>query len=775
MTFDFRRTHFIRLHPRADTDYCSQNRTVFAAGLDGFIEDRPDQGLFNNQTRLLNKYRYTINGDEWWPVAMSNVEQHTWMGYYIQGPPGYKDSEVDRGSGQVVAVSQHSIEMRISRFVGDGVHEDVDLTNFTGEEVAFTLRLHLDGDFLDQEETHRSHEKHGQFDRHWRRRPQGTWEYAIDHRQTHEYDNQGEHGTASIHRGIRVHFLRCDGEPKHAAGEISFDIKLAPKQVWHACIELLPLFEGKVASAQYSCYSFGTTNTEFDRLRESFYQRSTKFSTGNSHNLAYDVVAALEQAKRDLAHLRLYDLNHGDNAWTVAAGLPIYVALFGRDTLTVAWEAGILSGDILSGTLKELPRWQGTRVDDWRDEQPGRMIHEAHTNPLSMLQYNPRQRYYGAETTSKFYPVAVAELWHWTGDKDLVRPLIGPALDALEWSDMYEHDQGNGFYAYKTRSKDGTRNQGWKDSGDSMVYPDGGEVPAPVATVEEQGFAYVARLHMSEVLWWLDEKNLARKLWDQASEFKKRFNEKFWVPDLGYYCLGLDPDGKPIQSVGSDAGHLFAAGIVDDSLVQPTVERFMQPDLFTGWGMRTLSSEHPSFNPFSYHRGSVWPVENGSFCMGLLRFGLYDQLHKLARAAFESTALFEYHRLPEVFSGHQRDEKHPFPALYPKTCWPQAWSSASLFSIVQALLGIYPYAPLKVLIVNPVLPEWLPEITLTDLHVGQAVVSIRFFRNEDGSSDYRVLDLRGDLHVLRVESPWSVQHNWVGNIVNFVKSFAPGR
>jgi glycogen debranching enzyme len=340
---------------------------------------------------------------------------------------------------------------------------------------------------------------------------------------------------------------------------------------------------------------------------------------------------------------------------------------------------------------------------------------------------------------------------------------------------MYEHDQGNGFYAYKTRSKDGTRNQGWKDSSDAIVYPDGSLVPAPVATVEEQGFAYVARLHMSEVLWWLDEKHLARKLWNQAAEFKKAFNEKYWMPDDGYYCLGLDPKGEQIKSIGSDAGHLFASGIVDDALVRPTADRFMQDDLFTGWGMRTLSSQHPAFNPFSYHRGSVWPVENGSFCMGLLRFGLYGELHKLAKAAFESTALFEYHRLPEVFSGHQRDDQHPFPALYPKTCWPQAWSSSTLFSMVQALLGIYPYAPLKVLIVNPMLPEWLPEITLSDLHVGQAVISIKFFRNEDGSSDYRVLDLRGELNVLRLESPWSVQHNWVGNIVNFIKSFAPGR
>jgi glycogen debranching enzyme len=769
-----RRAHFVRLHPRADTDYCSQGRTVLAAGLDGFIIDRPDQGLFSNQTRLLNCYRYRINNDDWWPVALSNFEQHSWMGYYIQSPPGYKDSELDRGSGQVEAISQRSVELRLSRFVGDGVHEDVDVTNFTGSDIAFDLRLELDGDFLDQEETHRNHERRER-SQDWRKASDGIWEFALDHSATHEYDNQGDRGVASLHRGLRARIKRSDSHPSYANGVISFPIRLRPRESWHACIELLPVIEGQVLPAQYSCYSFGTTDTEFDRLRERFHARSTKFDAGQFNNLSYNVVAGLEQAKHDLAALRLYDMDHGDDAWTVAAGLPIYIALFGRDTLTVSWEAGIVGTDILTGTLQELPKWQGTKIDDWRDEQPGRMMHEAHTNPLSMLNYNPRKRYYGAETTSKFYPVAVAELWHWTGDKELVWPLIGPALRALEWCDTYEHDQGNGFYSYKTRSVQGTRNQGWKDSADAIVYPDGRLVEPPIATVEEQGFAYVAKLHLSEVLWWLDEKDMAHKLYHEAQEFKRKFNDAFWMPDLGYYCLGLDADGKQIQSIGSDAGHLFAAGIVDDALAKQTADRFMADDLFTGWGMRTLSSEHPAFNPYSYHRGSVWPVENGSFCMGLLRFGMYEHLHKLSKAAIEASALFEYHRLPEVFSGHQRDAKHPFPALYPKTCWPQAWSSSSLFAVVQSLLGIYPYAPLHVLIVNPVLPEWLPEITLRDLHVGQAVVSIKFFRNEDGSSDYRVLDLQGKLHVLRVESPWSIRHNWTGNIVNFIKSFTPGR
>jgi glycogen debranching enzyme len=271
-----------------------------------------------------------------------------------------------------------------------------------------------------------------------------------------------------------------------------------------------------------------------------------------------------------------------------------------------------------------------------------------------------------------------------------------------------------------------------------------------------QGFVYAAKLHLSGVLWWLGRTDEARKLFEQASELKKRFNDAFWMPRERFFCMGLDPKKRQIRSIGSDPGHCLTSGIVDTSLAPAVAERMMSEELFTGWGIRTLSSEHPAFNPFSYHRGSVWPVENGAFALAFLRFGLHDKVERLCRAMFEAASLFDYYRLPEVFAGHQRDSAHPFPALYPRADWPQAWSASSVFNLLQSLLGLFPYAPLKTLVVNPKLPEWLPEITVHGLRLGQARATIRFYRKADGTSDWQLLDKRGAMHILQQPSPWSL-------------------
>ena len=425
--------------------------------------------------------------------------------------------------------------------------------------------------------------------------------------------------------------------------------------------------------------------------------------------------------------------------------------------------------------LPLLAQLQGSKVDDWRDEQPGRMLHEAHTGPLAALGFNPRSRSYGSATTSGFYPVVLAELWHWTGDKELVGPLIEPALKALRWKDVWADMDGDTFYEYLTHSVQGTKHQGWKDSGDAIVHADGTQVEPPIATCEEQAFVYVAKLHMSELLWWFDRKDEARRLREEAKELKKRFNQAFWVEQEQYFAMGLDSKKRQITSVGSNPGHCLACGIVDDALVKRTADRLLAEDMFTGWGVRTLSASHPAFNPFSYHRGTVWPVEHGSFAIGFLRYGLHEHVETVARGMFEAASLFDFHRLPEVFSGHQRDHNHPFPAIYPRTNWPQAWSSSAVFTLLQALLGLYPYAPLHALFVDPRLPRWLPEITLSNLHVGNATATIRFYRDKTGGSDYEVVDKRGPLHIIRQPSPWSLTSGPLERLVDAFSSLLPGR
>src|SRR2546423_1031839 len=727
----------IRLRPRDDTLHVSQNRTVFATERNGQIISGADHGLFVHETRVLSRYGYRINGEPPFPVALSNVESHSWLGYYIILPPGIRAGPPDQGSGQMRQETEQTLELRVARFVGDGVHEDIDLTNYADQPTAFTFEIDIDADFADLVETKRSRLQHGERTRLW---SDEDYELTFDYRAEHHYQNQSEQGTARIHRGIAIRFTRSTTAPRQRDRHIVFEVELAPRQTWHTCVEMRVLIDGQWLEPLYPCRAFNVTHTERDERRCLFLNEATTFASRESETLAPIVIGALERAKRDLLGLRLYDLDTDEHAWTMAAGLPIYIALYGRDTLTASWEAALLGSDMMRGTLVELAKWQATEVNDWRDEEPGKMLHEAHTGPLEALNYNPRRRYYGSITTSGFYGVVVSELWHWTGKLDQVRRFIAPALKALRWLDERADLDSDGFHECLTRSTQGVKHQAWKDSPDAIVDDEGRQVEPPIATCEEQGFAYLAKLHLSELLWWMDEKDAAKRLFHEATEFKKRFNDAFWMEDEGFFAMGLSAHKRQIKAISSNPGHCLASAIVDESLVLKTVSRLIADDMFSGWGIRTLSSLNPAFNPFSYHRGSVWPVEQGSFALGFMRYGLHQHVELLCRAQFEAAALFDFYRLPELFSGHPRDDAHPFPAYYPFACAPQAWSASAVFCFVQAMTGLYPYAPLNLLLVDPHMPEWLPDLTMRDLRVGDAKVTIRFYRQPGGASDYEILD-----------------------------------
>lgn len=761
--------NLVRLHVRPDTVYVSKGRTVLATDRDGFLAGAPDQGLFVDQTRMLSYYRYLIPGCRLHPVSVSNVAQHSWCGYFIAQPASFSDREPT-----VPEIAQNCVELRLSRYVGDGLHEDADLTNFIQETVEFVLTLELDADFADQGETRGERRQTGRLTRNWTE-ADNAWELRFDYVARHAYEHQGHKGVASIKRGLRVQFSNTTTPPRLTDRGVVFSVTLAPNQSWHCCLDFVPELEELDLVPIYGCRSFGPTAIYHDRSTQRFMSAATRFSSAESGALSNVVVGALEQAKRDLDSLRLHDLDLSDRGWTVAAGLPLYVALFGRDTLTAAWEAAPVTSEVMEGTLSVLAGLQGKEINDWRDEQPGRMLHEAHGGPLAALNYTPRARYYGSITTSGFYPFVVAQLWHWTGDKALVRPYLDPAISALKWLDEFCDDDRDGFYEYKTRSILGLENQAWKDSGDAIVYEDGSQVPKPVATCEEQGIVYAAKMNLAETLWWFGRRDEAKYLYKTATELKKRFNDAFWIDADGFFAMALDPDKRKIGSVGSNPLHCIATGIADTSFVPRALERLFAEDMFTGWGVRTLSSLHPAYNPYSYHRGTVWPVEHGPFAIGAYRYGCHDYVERICRSQFQTAAMFDFFRLPECIVGHQRDADHPFPAVYPAANSPQAWSSTTVYTLLQAILGLQPFAPLHVLFVDPFLPDWLPEITISNLRVADAVVTLRFFRRKDGVSDYRVLEKRGRLHVIRQPSPWSLTAGYWERTKDILLSLAPGR
>jgi glycogen debranching enzyme len=376
------------------------------------------------------------------------------------------------------------------------------------------------------------------------------------------------------------------------------------------------------------------------------------------------------------------------------------------------------------------------------------------------------------------FVLVLSELWHWTGDTDALRRYRDAALRTFEWAERYGDRDGDGFIEYDTRSAKGLKNQGWKDSDEAIRYPDGSLVPNPIATVEEQAFHFLALVRMAEILTVLEEDDLAERFIEQARRLRQRWDEAFWMEEAGFYAMALDPEQRAVGSIGSNPGHALGVGLVPPAKARAVADRLMAPDLFSGWGIRTLSNAHPSYNPVGYHLGTIWPVEQATFALGFKRYGLDDHVDRLITGLFRAARHFHHLRLPELVAGHGIDER-AVPALYPQACSPQAWSASATIQLFQVMLGIYPFAAARVLaLVRPRLPDWLETLTLHRLRVGDAVVSLRFRREADGSASHEVVDRQGRLMVLAVPPPDDVDPShagWSERVQAWVFYHAPGR
>lgn len=710
----------------------------------------PLDGVFIHETRMLSHYVWRLNGDLY-TVEASAVRQHSMLVYAIARPkkllPGY--SGQIHGSGPARGAIEETIELRLSTSLSEGFHQDIDITNYSIQAQPVEAELEIDADFRGLDEALDRHRKQkGKLTRSLDATGPEThlrWRYRAHHR------HQGK--TRELDRSVDFKFLGLPANARWSRRGVHFQLTLPPGGSAHLCLELAAQVEERELHPTPLCYDL-----------EALDPRQTR-CLAETARLApppqplTTLERAVERARHDLAALRMYDLDRSDDgppAWVPAAGIPNYVATFGRDILTAAWQAALLGPDIMRGSLRLLRELQGRRDDAWRDEEPGKMLHEAHTGPLSVLDYKPQGRYYGSFNTSPFYIIVLSEFYHWTGDKDATLAHLDAARAALDWMDRYGHPGHKHFFAFRTRSKQGVKNQGWKDSGDALIYPDGRLVPDPIAGCPIQGYAYEAKLRMAELLWIAGDRGAsARALW-QAHELKKRFNDVFWMPEENYFAMALDPRGKQVRSVGSDPGDALATGIVAEEKAGPVVERLFSPELFSGWGIRTLSDQHLAYNPYSYHRGSVWPAENAAIGVGLRRYGFTDHVARLLKAQMEIAERFQFVRLPEVMCGHGQSGSQPFPPVYPKACSPQAWSAGAPVIFLQMLLGIYPYAPFQTLFLDPCLPDWLPRLRLERLRVGGAECDIEFRRAANGSTEHEVTRLDGTLRIVKQPSPWSV-------------------
>jgi glycogen debranching enzyme len=492
--------------------------------------------------------------------------------------------------------------------------------------------------------------------------------------------------------------------------------------------------------------------------------------------------SCFERAANDLFALRNQELEEemlgsADGArWILNAGIPMFTGLFGRDVLTAGWQSALLGRRALAGALDAVAATQALHDDAWHDAEPGKLIHEQRSGPVSALGLLPRDAYYGTQTTPAMFVLGLSELWHWTGNDDSLRSHVDVAIRAMEWARAFGDMDGDGFLEYRKRSPKGLRNQAWKDSDEAIRHADGSIVEGPIATVEEQAFYILALERLAEVLVALDRDEDAESYLDRAKTLRRRFHDAFWLADEGFYAMALDGRKEPVRSIGSNAGHALGAGVIPREQASVVADRLMSPDLLSGWGVRSLSDRHPSYNPFAYHLGCVWPVEQATFALGFKRYGLDGHLDRIVDGLLQAAALSPDHRLPEALAGHGRAEI-PAPVPYPAANVPQAWSASALIQIVQIMLGLYPFAPLNALaVVRPRLPRWVPEVTLKRIRVGDAMADLRFRRRPDGSASWEVVRQRGALMVVPAGPPDHPHGGtWLERLESTALDHAPGR
>lgn len=458
---------------------------------------------------------------------------------------------------------------------------------------------------------------------------------------------------------------------------------------------------------------------------------------------------------RDLASLPL--LEGASDEWlAMQAGLPLYPALFGRDAITAGWQAAIADrAEFLDATLTRVGRLQGTGVDDWRDEQPGRIVQQVRTGPLARLGITPFSRYYADYASPLMYVISLAQLYAWTGDRKLLFRHWDTARRVLDWARESGDMDGDGYLEYSTRSPKGPKNQGWKDSGDAVLYSDGRTVQDPTGTCELQGYWFAAQQIFAVLSAAMGHPSDAQAYWKSAVALRERFNRDWWMEDEGFFALAMDPDKQLVRSIASNTGQCITTGIISDSRLPRVVERLFAPDLFSGWMVRSLSADHIAYNPLSYHLGGTWAVENATIAFGLRRFGFDDRALQIAEGIFDLARRYPEYRLPECLGGFSRDE-NVFPGAYPRANTPQLWNATAFPLLVQTLLGLQPVAPLDLLVFDPALPSWLPEVILHDLRIGGATATIRFWRDDDGDSHGEVVKARGTLHLLKQQPPESL-------------------
>src|SRR5882762_2892979 len=675
-----------------------QGQTVLLTETDGRVNWPSKCGLYFCDTRVISAWAIYANGELWDLLNGGAVAPHAARIFLTN-----RAFETEDGP-----VAARTLGLVIGRQVDGGLHEDIEITNNSRKPVRFNLEVAMRADFADIFEVKGDNiVRRGHIITSWSAKREIL-------RVT--YRNR------DFCRELIVRTGEGDGRPTvYANGRLSFDSALKPGQAWHRCL-IYDLVDGsKRFRASKECIHSSETSDHSRNIDE--WQRTVlKIETSNE-----EFYRCYNQGVQDMAALRLPLQGMDRMVFVPAAGLPWFVALFGRDTLIVSLQAMIVYPEFAGGALEMLGRLQAKERDDYRDAEPGKILHELRYGELAHFKLTPHTPYYGTADATPLYLVALHAAWRATGDRALIERHLPNAEACLTWIDKYGDRDGDGFQEYQTRSAAGYENMAWKDSGDSVMYPDGTLVRGPKALCELQGYVYDAWLRMAEIYNELGNKRRADALRKKAAALFKKFNEAFWDENSGFYAFALDGDKNKVLTVASNPGHCLWSGIVPRDRAKRVVDRLMAPDMWTGWGIRTLSAGNPAFNPYNYQTGSVWPHDNAIIAMGFKLYGFGAEAAQIAYDVSIAASHFLLNQLPELYTASERSESN-FPVQYLGANVPQAWAAGSVFMLTQAILGFLPDAPRNKLYVDPLLPAWLPDLTIRDLRISKHKLDIRFWR-----------------------------------------------
>ncbi len=631
-------------------------------------------GLFSFDTRFLSAWLLLLDGERLHELSVDDAESYRTRYFLVPGEPS------------------HFLDTKVSvirsRAIGNGFEEELTVLNHSGQEAAFTLRVEMAADFADLFEIKNTQRKQG-----------------------HHTVKVEEDALRLTYRREAFHretVVRSSAPATVDKLGMTFPIRIGPHGEWTTRLTVSTVIYGARGEDARSQLPLGGSRTTAAIQAEhaEFVAKAPKLGCD-----CEPLAGAYRRSLTDLAALRYESISLGVRL--LAAGLPWFMTLFGRDSIITSLQVLPFLPELIPPTLTILAGLQGVRLDDFRDEEPGKILHELRYGEAAGFEEQPHSPYYGSADSTALFLILLDEYERWTGDAELVKRLEFSARAALAWLDTYGDLLGTGYVWYQTRNpRNGLENQCWKDSWDAISYSDGRLPSFPRATCELQGYAYDAKMRgarMARLVW--NDPQYADRLEREAAELKERFNRDFWLPEKEYYALALDADGRPVDALSSNIGHLLWSGIVDESRAPRIVEHLLGPRLYSGWGVRTLADDQGRYNPIGYHVGTVWPFDNSIIAWGLWKYGFRAEAGQICESMLAASRYFDG-RLPEVFAGYERDLTE-YPVQYPTACIPQAWSAGTPLLLLRVMLGLEPQG--EHLIIDPYVPPGMGRVELLDI------------------------------------------------------------